>query len=239
MGKSKASAALLLAALIVQRILFQLSEKKYAWFPFASDMEISFGFLSKLIDTAYGYLPWAFILFFFWGYGGDLIGGYGKLIAIRSHQRVRLCLDRQMRIAAALLGIVAVQTALFSAANPQWEPLETKVWVQALALYYLGILNLVLLQFLLELKIRTEYANLIANLFAAVALLIGNRSIPADRYGIVTIGLFPNLAFASRNGVIESQYVLFEKNVSLAGSLGVLTALTVLSLIAIRKKDLF
>lgn len=231
--------SLLIASIIVQRILFQFSEKDYSMLPFASDMQISFGFLSKIIDTAYGYLPWAFFLFFFWGCGRDLVDGYGKIVAIRSHQMIGFCMKRQIRIAIVILGIVAIQAVVFSLYTEGWTILRASTWIKVLMMYYLGTLNLVFLQFLLELKMETEYANLTVNIFAVVALVAGNRIIPFDRSGALTILLFPNLAFSSRNGILESQYVLFEGSISLIGSLSVLVVLISMALFVMRKTDLF
>lgn len=229
----------MIGAVIVQYALFRFSEKSYYLFPFASDMEISFGFLSKIMGIAYGYLPWAFILFFFLGAGRNITHGYGKLIAIRSCKTVKLCAKEQLRIAVQILGIVFAQILIFGIKDADWQMLNVRKCICMLLLYYSGVLNLVLLQFLLEMKLDMEKANLIVNIFAVGSLLAGNRIIPSDRFNAAAIVFFPNLAFASRNGIISSEYVMLETYISLAGSVMMLAVLVILALVVVQRKDLF
>lgn len=164
--------------------------------------------------------------------------GYGKLLIIRAYNRMRLCLITILRMSAILFGIVLFQVIVFCIGDGEWVHLTIKESIIILCSYYLGLLGIILLQFLLELLVSCELANIITNVFVVVSLFVGFHLIPYDNSGIVSIALFPNLAFASRNGIINSQYIVTIFDMPTVPLFVIIVILLIGSVVVFRKKDI-
>lgn len=239
MKGSKLPIILILLAILVQRMCFGFSQGEYFVIPFASDMKIYDPDSFNLLQLIYSFFPIPFLLFIFWGYGRNLIEGYGKLLLVRSYSRSRLVLVTILKISLLLLAIVLYQTLIFSLGNEKWQALEGKSYLLSLCFYYITLLCIIFTQFCIELHTNSQYANAIVNAFTIFALIAGHYFIPNDQSGIAVRIFLPNLAFASRNGILQQSYMTISASMAALTLLLILSVLITIAMISYRKKDIF
>jgi hypothetical protein len=211
----------------------------YYALPFATDSRIADNMIFNTKSLLYLYFPIPFILLLFWGCGSQITAGYGKVLIVRSYSPARLCLRVLGRLALALAGIVAAQSALSALLFGRLDSLPPETALKALATYYLGLLSIAAVQFMLEVCGRHDTANMIANLVAVVGLTAGTALIPGGRAGAASMLLFPNLMFGSRNGLISMPYATASWGQSLMVLCAVPTVLVIGSVVAIKRRDIY
>lgn len=240
MKNNKVTAVLLLLSILFQRILFSLSGYSEYAFPFASGLMVTESFQWNLLLLLYTFLPIPFMLFYFWGRGEELVNGYGKLVLMRSHSRFKLILREQVRTIWTLMLFVAVQLSVFTFDTREgWIELSVSRIVFVMTMYFLTLLCIIFLQMGLGLCFSSEHANLITNVYVLISLSLGTLLAETKSYSITGLLLFPNMAFASRNGVIPQDNISFSGGTGFGVMVFYLIVLLTLAQIFFQKKDIF
>jgi hypothetical protein len=216
----------------------QISGFGYYDLPFATDSRVTESMSFNSITLLYAYLPIPFYLFLFWGEAKELTSGYGKLLVIRNGRRSILCVRTVGRISLTLFAVVLIHTAVFSIVRMNWTPISLAVQMKAVLSFYLIMLSVILLQFVLELVIDKQ-SNLVINIIMSGSLLVGNMVLFNHPASSVAWILFPNLAFSSRNGLLNEtpNVVMWQGSIGLAVFLIIL--FTLVSMRIMRKKDIY
>lgn len=239
MRSSRVNLILAICSIFVQRLLFETVAFDLYELPFASCLMIFESQKANVILMLYTILPIPFLLFMFSGLVQELIEGCGKLWIIRNYQKEKLYLKVIGNCAIKLLAFVICQIFVFSIAKRNWQSISVNQIGKIMVIYYLGILEIVLLQFVLELFIDVSYANLITNIFFVGSLVLGNIFLPIEKMKWIGLVLFPNLLFGGRNGIIHQEIIHIEYNYLLC-CLAFLIVLTGgVFILKFKKKDIF
>lgn len=228
-----------ICSIFVQRLLFETVVFDLYELPFASCLMIFESQKANIILMLYTILPIPFILFIFSGMTKELTEGCGKLWIIRNYQKEKLYLKIIGSCAVELFVVVICQVFVFSINQRNWKSILVNEIGQIMVIYYLGILEIVLLQSVLELFIDVSYANLITNIFLVGSLWLGNIFLPIEKMKWIGLLLFPNMLFGGRNGIIRQETIHIEYDYLLC----YLVFLIILSggvfILKFNKKDIF
>lgn len=203
MKSNKVNLLLIILAVIIQRVLFQIAEFDLYEFPFATSLLIFQSQRGNILLILYTLLPVPFILFEFSGIIHELTNGYGKLWIIRAYRKDRLYVKTIIICALKLFMIVLYQVLVFCFGAIRWHPLPRDQALWGLAAYCAALLAVVLLQFLLELSASAALANLISNLLFASALFLENLMLQPEKAKLMAIVLVGISAAAGCLGIIK------------------------------------
>lgn len=206
MKKSKIiSFSMLLGAIILQAFAFLNASNIY----YENGFVIGISNQSKNYDVAvsliYVIIPVAFILFFFSGTTSDLTRGYGKLLIIRNYSKSKLLLKRLLKNCVVLLLTVLLQCAIFIPFNSFLNKIEHGISC-SIALYFIILHAIILLQCLLELYISAQNANIFLLVYCFISYYI--VQISGDNF-FKKILLFPSLMFGMQNGATDKNNIYY------------------------------
>lgn len=181
--------------------------------PFLSGLTSADSMSGNMLLTLYSIIPLPFLFMLFSGDMRDLTEGYGKLKIIRSYSKrnLVLCLLGKTAVVVTIITLFMGSVFTLFQAN-EWKNLEISLQGRGLAMYSLTICAMILVQFILELYLEVQYANLSVIIGMTVCIFISN--VLGTKSYVVNLVLFPSLAFAQKNGVIQGD----EVGVSFTGS---------------------
>lgn len=206
--------------------------------PFFSGLLSADSLSGNMLLTLYSIIPIPFLLMFFSGDMEDVTKGYGKLLLVRSYGKGRLMVRLIVRTFLYVTAVSLVMTAAFTLIRIEcWKLLSLEQAAQGLVMYILTMTAMVLLQYLLELFMEVQYANLAVIIGLVTALLISG-SIGAE-YEEFNLLLFPNLAFAQKNGILTEGGDTSFHLIALCWILLITVLLGVFCLKKLKKKDIF
>lgn len=206
--------------------------------PFFSGLLPADAMSANMLLTLYSIIPIPFLLMFFSSDMENITEGYGKLILIRCYgkQKLMLCLMIKTLLHVAVISLVMAAAFTFAKAD-QWGSLSLEKSVQGLTMYTLTMMAIILLQYLLELYVETQYANVIVIIGSVITLLISGAV--GIEYKFINFLLFPNLAFAQRNGILAEVENTNDCIIAFGWILFVNIILGILCLEKIKKKDIY
>lgn len=206
--------------------------------PFFSGLLAADSMSGNLLLTLYSIIPMPFLLMFFAGDMDDVTRGYGKLLLIRSYGKGRLMAHLTGRLLLYVTAVSLVMTAAFTLIRiDRWKSLSLEQTVRGLIMYTLTMTAMVLLQYLLELYVEAQYANISVIIGSVITLLISGTL--GAEYEKINLLLFPNLAFAQKNGIITEGGTWNFHMIALGWILFVNIILGALCLKILKKKDIF
>ena len=222
---------------------------QFCWIRNDDSFDIMIPFLSglKSADTAagnmfllmYSYLPFTFFLLCFSGSMRELFMGYGLLLTIRGQSRSRLLGKLMLKSSFSFSCITAVMWSVYTIGCADWwMPITWTKQLQALMLYDITVVTMIQLQYLLELYMRSHYANGAVILFGLISLFVTGMLSTMENWKayVLYLLLFPNLAFAQKNGVLGLGDITFFT--SLWNLLFVYFVITALILQSFQRKDI-
>lgn len=239
MKSSRVNLILAICSIFVQRLLFETVVLDLYELPFASCLMIFESQKANIILMLYTMIPIPFILFMFSGMVQELTEGVGKLWIIRNYRKERLYLKVIGICAVKLLAVVICQVFVFSIEKRNWKSISGSQIGQIMVIYYLGILEIVLLQSVLELFIDVSYANLITNIFFVVSLVFGNVFLPIEEMKWLGVVFFPNILFGGRNGIVHQEIMYIESNYLLCWLVFLIILTGGVSILRLNRKDIF
>lgn len=203
--------------------------------PFLSGLTPADTAAGNMFLLMYSYLPFPFIFLYFSGEMQNLTKGYGLLLAIRGSNRIKLLASLMGKTFISVSILAASMGGLYTVGKAEhWISFDHNLQVHAVILYGFTIILLIQMEFLLELYVESRYAFGAVTIWGITAIFIsGSLRNPS---GMADLLLFPNLAFAQKNGAIEGMgHSVMPAYMTL---IFIYSALTILILIRIRKKDM-
>ncbi len=193
---------------IVQWVLIRESEMFTHALPFLSGLSTADTFSGNEYFILCSIFPIPFFLMLFSGKVYDLTEGYGKVLIVREYSKNRLLCVMYLR-SLLWIGLIACYLlALFSIGeSEQWEPLTGGQTIAGIFLYGLTLAVCVQLQFALELYFKAHQSWILVILFFTLSLFLAANE---GSQSCISFLLFPNLAFAHRNGVLAGEDITGE-----------------------------
>ena len=192
--------------------------------PFLSELTSADTIAGNMFLIMYAYLPFPFFLLYFSGKMRNLTEQYGLLITIRGNRKDRL-----------VIGIAGTMGILYTIGRKeQWIIFDKTLQTQGIILYTATITLLIQMQFLLELYMESHYAFGITTLWGVIALFASGSTL--KQCDMINLILFPNLAFAQKNGVLNE--MKFSASSAFMIVLVIYLVFTALILYRIRKRDM-
>lgn len=150
------------------------------------------------------YIPIPFILLTFSNDVKELLNGYGKLLVIRNYSK-RLLMVRTICKAVLQIGIVVLFTWIVqNVFLTNTGRYSLKVQALSIILYILVFSSLVVLQYIFELFLSAQTANVIINAYIILSLLLWRPIMDISPY--LNKILFINLGYINRNGGMSAIY---------------------------------
>lgn len=227
------------AVIIIQFFWIKRDDSFDLILPFLSELESADTVAGNIFLLMYSYLPFTFFLLCFSESMRELIMGYGLLLTVRGQSRIRLMGKLMLKCFVIFSCITAVTGALYTIGCAEWwMPIAWQKQLQALLLYNLTVITMIQLQHLLELYMESHHANGVVILFGLISLFVRGIISVAEhsKTAMLNLLLFPNLAFAKRNGILGPGEISFP--VSLLTLLIIYFVLTMLILQSFRRKDI-
>lgn len=189
---------LLLTAVVSQMMILRSEYVVNYGIQFATSL-LSFNTIAgNILMVFYSFIPIPFILFVFWGDVHEIVVGYGKLFVIRNYSKSILMMKTIGKTSLKLLIIIGTMYLISVMFMAKPSVLNWRMQLVILLMYYGIILSVILLEYILELFVESQYANLAINVFVVISLILGSYTDCSSTFARV---LFPNLAFANRNGI--------------------------------------
>jgi len=171
--------------------------------PFFTGLAAADSIGGNLTMILYSLTSLPFLLLVFSGNVSQMLRGRGSLLLIRSYGRWKLWLSMVGRLAIGFGLLIGCMLVLFSLGrDPAWALIGPGERAAGIALYYVAVLDILLIQYVLELYVQTGSAYIFMTVFAAAALLLSGVT-GRDSFWLNAV-LFPNLGFAQKNGVLEN-----------------------------------
>ena len=170
--------------------------------PFFTGLEAADSIGGNLTVILYSLTSLPFLLVVFSGNVSQMLRGRGSLLLIRSYGRWKLWLAMVGRLAIGLGLLIGCMLILFSLGrDASWALIGSGERIAGAVLYYITVLDILLIQYVLELYIETGSAYGFMTVFTAAALLLSGIA-GKDPFWLNAV-LFPNLGFAQKNGALE------------------------------------
>lgn len=201
MRNSKIMTAILMLSIFMQLMSMKNTPIFDYELPFLSGLLSADSMSGNLLLTLYSVIPFPFVLMCFSGEMKNLTERYGKLLIIRSCSKKRLIRKLMIKTATTVAGITLFMWGIFTYfKEAQWMHLGVMTQGKAVTMYGLTMLAIVLMQYILELYLEVQHSNIGAIIGMAATVFISGAL--GDKYRYVNFILFPNLAFAQKNGII-------------------------------------
>lgn len=203
--------------------------------PFLSELTSADTIAGNMFLIMYAYLPFPFFLLYFSGKMRNLTEQYGLLITIRGNRKGRLVLMLMGKTLFVVIGIASTMGILYTIGRKeQWIIFDKTLQIQGIILYTATITLLIQMQFLLELYMESHYAFGITTLWGVIALFASGSTL--KQCDMINLILFPNLAFAQKNGVLNEMEISASSAFMIV--LVIYLVFTALILYRIRKRDM-
>lgn len=203
MRRNKTSLMIWTAAVLTQWFCMRESGIFQYELPFFTGLAAADSMGGNLTMILYSLTSLPFLLLLFSGNVSQMLRGRGSLMLIRSYGRWKLWLAMVGRLAARLGLLIACMLILFSIGKDEaWEIIGPGERAAGAVLYYIAVLDLVLIQYVLELCFKASNSCVFMTVFTAAALLLSGMLGKGSLW--LNAVLFPNLGFSQRNGVLES-----------------------------------
>lgn len=199
----------ILTAILILSVFLQLMSMKNApifdyELPFLSGLVSADSMSGNMLLTLYSVIPFPFVLMYFSGGMKNLTERYGKLLIIRSCGKKRLIRKLMIKTAAAISVVNLFMLGSFTYfKEEQWTHFDVMRQGKALLMYGLTMLAIVLMQYILELYFEVQHSN-IGVIIGMTAMIFISGAV-GDKCWYANLILFPNLAFAQKNGVIARE----------------------------------
>lgn len=172
--------------------------------PFLAGLVSADSMSGNITLILYSIIPLPFLLMLFSGDMKNLTEGYGKLLIIRNYSKRRLVLEMMIRTIVKVIIFVVFMGCVFTLfKDEEWSGLHIVSQGKALVMYGLTLTAIILIQYILELYLETQYANIAVIIGIVVSLFISGAEL--EKYWFTNFVLFPNLAFAQKNGIISNE----------------------------------
>lgn len=230
---------LTIVVIIIQFFWIKSDDSFDSMLPFLSELESADTVAGNMFLLMYSYLPFTFFLLCFSGSMRELIMGYGLLLTVRGQSRSRLLGTLMLNSFITFSCITAVMGVIYTIGSAEWwMSIAWQKQLQALLLYNITVITMIQLQYLLELYMESHYANGAVILFGLISLFATGiiSAVENSKMVMLNLFLFPNLAFAKKNGVLGLGEITF--SVSLLTLLIIYFVLTLLILQSFRRKDI-
>ena len=228
---------MLLSAVLIQYFWIKTSIGFDRELPFLSCLYYTDSVSGNMLLTMYTYFPFPFFLLYFSGEMRKIRYGYGILEAVRGSSRLILCVKTIGKTVLQIGGFVLIMCTLYTVGRDDaWRDVELHLQIYGAFLYALTVGTMVLLQFFLELYVGEQYAN--------GALIIGGittvflSGAAGEKFSNLNLILFPNLAFATRNGVLGEPENAISFTTSIWVLSGILFLLIAVLLQSFSRKDM-
>lgn len=205
--------------------------------PFLSCLFVADTVQGNMLLTMYSYLPFPFFLLLFSGEMRQLIAGYGSLMVIRGRNKTSLLMTLMGKTCLQIAGVVLVMGMLYSIGKSEhWAEIGRSQQIQGLFMYAFTLIVMVQMQMLLELYMDEQYAYGMTMITGIVSIFASGTI--GTRFAMVNLFLFPNLAFARKNGVLnEAHYNLSFETACLA-LIGIYLVLAFMTMQGFKRKDM-
>lgn len=227
---------LLIAVIVLAQFFFIRNESSFDMaLPFLSGLTPADTASGNMFLIMYSYLPFPFFLLYFSGKMRNLTERYGLLVTIRGGGKARLVSMLMGETILLVIGIVSTMGILYTIGRKgEWIIFDKALQFQGIMLYAVTVILLIQMQFLLELYIETHYVLGIVTLWGVTALFVSGS---IEKQGsMINLVLFPNLAFAQKNGVLNRME--FSAAAAFMTLLFIYLVFTALILCRIRKRDM-
>ncbi len=213
MRRNRTSLMIWAAAVVTQWFCMKQSGIFQYEQPFFTGLEKADSMGGNLTMVLYSLTSLPFLLLLFSGNVSRMLHGRGSLLLIRSYGRWKLWLAMIGRLAIGAGMLIACMLVLFAVGKDgTWEMIAPLEKVAGAALYYVSVLDILLIQYVLELYLKTGSAYVFMTVFTAAALLLPGVT-GKDSLWLNAV-LFPNLGFAQKNGVLENGGTLVHAGVT-------------------------
>lgn len=171
--------------------------------PFFTGLAAADSMGGNLTMILYSLTSMPFLLLVFSGNVSQVLSGRGSLLLIRSYGRWRLWLVMIGRLAIGAGLLIACMLVLFSLGrDAAWVLIGPGKRAAGAVLYYVAVLDILLIQYVMELYVGAGSAYSFMTVFTAAALLLSGAAGRGSFW--FNAVLFPNLGFAQKNGVLEN-----------------------------------
>ena len=199
----KILAAVLALVIVTQVYVFSITSSIYSENGFAIGFPEDANNPKIGLYLMYMIAPVLFLLFFTSGSMYEITHGYGKILIIRNYSKTRLLMKKVLKNAGVLLSAVLLQCLVFWPFNHLFLPVKNGM-AQSLLLYAIILHAIVLLQYLLELFIPAQTANLILFIYCFASCYAVQIF---DVNDWLKIALFPSLMFGMQNGAVNGEAI--------------------------------
>lgn len=236
--KNKRNILLLLGIMVLAQFFWLRENLNFdRELPFLSCLFVADTAQGNMLLTMYSYLPFPFFLLLFSGEMQQLIAGYGSLMVIRGSNKTGLLITLIGKICLQMAGIVLAMWMLYSIGKSEhWAAIGRSQQIQGMFMYTFTLIVMVQLQLLLELYMDEQYAYGMTMITGIVAIFASGTI--GTRFAMVNLFLFPNLAFARKNGVLnEANYNLPFETACLV-LVGIYLVLALMTMQRFKQKDM-
>lgn len=190
------------------------------------------------------YIVFISLSFFFWGEISEKLDGFGKYIIIRNYSKTKFILYQYLSIALNLLGLIVFQFfiyyIMFAVLQKQLDFTVNLLQVgQALWIYFLTFLTLLIFQMVLELYVSSQTALLVTNMYVVFSVLLAGVLFKYQKAQLLLYILLPNFAMVLRTDIRNTEAFTINYFPAVFILILLLTIMAGLSIHRIKTKDFY
>lgn len=205
MKKNKIIYIINIIGIILQNFLIEKSGYEFSDFAFCIGYKSDNDYLSNFIPVLYVIFPYFLLVFLFNECTYDITHNYGKIFIIRHYSKSKLLIIHTVKNSLTILSLIFIQFAFSLITSDDYFNINPFKVTRSLILYYIVILNMLILQQLLELIFRPQNVCLFLIIFSFVSYIITYiKDLP-----LLKLLFIFSLGFGIFNNAIEQIYYYY------------------------------
>lgn len=197
-------------------------------------------------DDYLGIVLWCFwftcVSFYFLGTIEDYFEGFGLYELVRNGKRHEVLLKRYLSVGVQLFIIILLQMLIVGLLSVIFKgeigEIEYKQFIISFIMYYMTIYELILIQLLFEMYMKSQIAMLVLNIYVVISISLAGVLFECKKANMILYILVPNFAMAQRTSILNKDIYTILWGSALAMVIFMIIGVGMLSIEGIKSKDI-